>query len=37
MNARTAKITAGWVLSLGIVGLMAALVGTLYDQVLRYL
>ena len=37
MNARTAKTTAGWVLSLGIIATSTALVWSLYDSVLRYL
>lgn len=37
MNARTAKIAAGWTASLAIVGLLVIMGVTLYDQVLRYL
>ena len=37
MNAYKAKAVAGWTLSLAIVGLVAVMGVTLYDQVLRYL
>lgn len=37
MNARTAKITAGWICSLGIVALVIIGGVSLYDSVLRYL
>lgn len=37
MNASKAKVVAGWTLSFGIAALSAALVWSLYDQVLRYL